>query len=282
MSTYFADEQVTLLLGDALEQLRTLPDASADCCVTSPPYYGLRDYGAEGQYGLEATPDEYVQRLRAVFAEVRRVLDPAGTLWLNLGDSYYSAKGAPVGADRSQRARRWDAVRPLDRSGLGYPRKSLLMIPARVAIALQADGWTLRAEIIWRRPGAQPEPTAHDRPGRSTERIYLLAAGPRYHYDRSAPGSDTDVWTIGTDRAAASHGHTAPYPLALPLRAIAAGCKPGGTVLDPFSGSGTTGDAARRLGRNYIGIDINPRYHDLAVARFAQGVLDLGDQEVPA
>ncbi|MBL0780233.1 DNA-methyltransferase [Streptomyces albidoflavus] len=274
-TAYHQDEQAALLLGDALDQLRTLPDGSVDCIVTSPPYYGLRDYGAAGQLGLEETPALYVDRIRAVFAEARRVLAATGTLWLNLGDSYYSAKGRPTGVDRRQRARRWAGPRPLDQSGLPYPRKSLLMIPARVAIALQEDGWTLRSEIIWRRPDAAPEPTARDRPRRTTERVYLLTKSARYHYSREDAGASTDVWTIGTDRAAASHGHVAPYPEALAARCIAAGCPPGGLVLDPFSGSGTTGAAARHLGRRYIGIDISATYHDLARARFAQGVLDL-------
>ncbi|MEU3386318.1 DNA-methyltransferase [Streptomyces albidoflavus] len=270
---YYQDEQVTLLLGDALDQLRTLPDGVADCIVTSPPYYGLRDYGTPGQYGLEATPAEYVENLLSVFTEARRVLAATGTLWLNLGDSYYSAKGRPGGSDARQRARRWAGPRPLDTSGLPYPRKSLLMIPARVAIALQEDGWVIRSEIVWHRPDAAPEPTAHDRPRRTTERVYLATTGPRYHY--AAEYAATDVWTIGTDRASASHGHVAAYPEALASRCIAAGCPEGGTVLDPFSGSGTTGSAARHLGRRYIGIDISATYHDLARARFAQGVLDL-------
>ncbi|MBT2429417.1 site-specific DNA-methyltransferase [Streptomyces sp. ISL-112] len=268
---YYTDEQVTLLHGDALDQLRTLPDTSVNCIVTSPPYYALRDYGTPGQYGLEATPAAYVETMRALFAEARRVLADDGTLWLNLGDSYYSGKGAPVGPDRSQRARRGFA-RPVDQPGLGYPRKSLLMIPARVAIALQDDGWTLRSEIIWHRPTAQPEPTAHDRPGRTTERIYLLTRSARYHYDRTAPGAGTDVWDIPQDRTrAAGTGHTAPYPVEVPARCILAGCPEGGTVLDPFSGSGTTGAAALQHGRRYIGIDLNPSYHELALTqRFAQ------------
>jgi DNA modification methylase len=279
VTEHYRDEQVTLLLGDALETLRTLPDASVDCVVTSPPYYGLRDYGAPGQYGLEATPAEYVATMTAVFREARRVLAADGTLWLNIGDSYYSAKGNPVGLDRRQQARR-GFVRPLDGSGLPYPRKSLLMIPARVAIALQDDGWTLRSEITWHRTTAAPEPTARDRPWRTTERVYLLAKQPRYQYDRAALGDAGagDVWVIEPERTGASSGHTAPFPIDLPLRCISAGCKPGGLVLDPFSGSGTTGGAALRLGRRYIGIDNNPAYHDLALrGRLAQTALGFGD-----
>ncbi|MGW0626478.1 DNA-methyltransferase [Streptomyces sp. NPDC002758] len=273
MSVYYSDDQVTLLLGDALEQLATLPAGSVDCIVTSPPYYSLRDYDVDGQYGLEATPGEYVETMRALFAEARRVLADTGTLWLNLGDTYYSGKGASTGLDRRQKARRGFA-RPVDRSGLGYPRKSLLMIPARVAIALQEDGWTLRSEIVWDRIDPLPE-VAADRPARRTERLYLFAKQPRYSYDRTAPGAGIDVWHIRPDRSTASNGHVAPFPVELPMRCIQAGRQPSGTVLDPFSGSGTTGAAALLLGRKYIGIDLSATYHDQAIEqRFAQGAFD--------
>ncbi|MEV5770114.1 site-specific DNA-methyltransferase [Streptomyces antimycoticus] len=266
---YYQDEQVTLLLGDAREVLCTLPDTSVDCIVTSPPYYGLRDYGTPGQYGLEPTPAAYVETMRSVFAEARRVLADDGTLWLNLGDSYYSAKGRPHGADAKQIARR-GFLRPLDGPGLGFPRKSLLMVPARVAIALQDDGWTLRSEITWRRTTAVPEPTAKDRPWRTTERLFMFVKQPRYWFNRAPLAGAEDMWTIEPDRSAESNGHAAPFPIGLPSRCIQAGCRPGGTVLDPFSGSGTTGAAARHLDRRYIGIDLNATYHDLAKTRFAQ------------
>jgi DNA modification methylase len=273
---YWSDGACTLYLGDALDVLREMPGASVDCCVTSPPYFWLRDYGVEGQYGLEESPDAYVAQLVQVFAEVRRVLADDGTLWLNLGDSYYSAKGLPHGDDAKQSARRF-GLRVLDAPGLGVPRKSLLGIPWRVVLALQADDWTLRSAVIWRRPTASPEPTAKDRPWRTTEHLFLLAKNPRYWFDRSALGGDEDVWTIEPDRSTGSGDHAAPFPLALPRRCIAAGCRPGGTVLDPFSGSGTSGEAAIHLGCRYIGIDLNPAYHDLAVKRYAQGVLSFGE-----
>lgn len=275
LEPYYSDDTVTLLLGDALDVLRTLPDASVDCIVTSPPYYSLRDYGTEGQYGLEPTPAGYVETMRIVFAEARRVLVDDGTLWLNLGDSYYSAKGRPHGQDSKQAARR-GFLRPLDAPGLGFPRKSLLMIPARVAIALQDDEWTLRSEITWRRTTAVPEPTALDRPWRTTERLYLFSRGPRYWFDRTPLAGAEDVWVIEPDRGRDSGNHAAPFPIELPMRCIQAGCKPGGTVLDPFSGSGTTGAAARHLDRRYVGIDLNPAYHELAKGRFAQSVFFFG------
>ncbi|MGA5208991.1 DNA-methyltransferase [Streptomyces pseudogriseolus] len=273
-AAYYRDDEVTLLLGDSLEALRTLPAGSVDCIVTSPPYYGLRDYGTPGQYGLEETPAAYVDTMRAVFAAARRVLADDGTLWLNLGDSYYSAKGRPHGADTKHHARR-GFLRPLDQSGLGFPRKSLLMMPARVAIALQDDGWTLRSEITWRRTTAVPEPTAKDRPWRTTERLFMFSKYPSYWFNRAPVAGHEDVWTIEPDRGLDSGSHTAAFPIELPTRCIEAGCRPGGTVLDPFSGSGTTGAAARRLGRKYVGVDLNPAYHDLARERFAQGVLPL-------
>ncbi|WP_030169061.1 DNA-methyltransferase [Streptomyces sp. NRRL S-813] len=314
---YYQDEQVTLLLGDALEQLRTLPDGSVDCIVTSPPYFGLRDYGTPGQYGLEATPAEYVETMRALFAEARRVLADDGTLWLNLGDSY----AYPPGSAGRQGATGQRADRTFTAEGLrgtrALPPKNLLMIPARVAIALQDDGWILRNENVWWKRNGMPE-KAQDRLTSRHEKVYLLAKQQDYWFDLDAVrlpitaerarhdrnahlhdhryaaegtnhgigpttlhrtsnplGSNPgDVWDIPTRPYPAAHFAT--FPIDLPLRCIKAGCKPGGTVLDPFSGSGTTGAAARQLGRKYVGIDLNPAYHDLAKDRFVQGVLDFG------
>lgn len=311
---YYRDDQVTLLLGDALEQMRTLPDGSVDCIVTSPPYYGLRDYGTPGQYGLEASPAEYVARMVEVFAEARRVLADDGTLWLNLGDSYAcSPKGGESNASRLN-GRSNDVTTPPGsggKNGGGLPAKSLLGIPWRTALALQGDGWLLRNEIVWHKPNAMPE-SVTDRLSNRHEHLFLFARSARYWFDldairephtaptrraganafRARDASHTrtgtghyigpdlergrnpgDVWTIATRPY--PQAHFAVWPIDIPLRCIKAGCRPGGTVLDPFSGSGTTGEAARQLGRKYVGIDLNPAYHDLARARFAQGVLDL-------
>lgn len=276
MSWYYQDAAVSLLLGDASEQLRALPAKSVACVVSSPPYYSLRDYGHDGQIGLEDTPDEYVARLVEVFREVHRVLCDDGTLWLNLGDSYYSGKGAAHGVDGANGHRRF-GLRPLDRSGLGLPRKSLVGIPWRVALALQEDGWTLRSDIAWERPAAQPEPTAKDRPWRTFEHIFLLAKGPRYFFDRGALCGSEDVWRINPTPSRETQRHAAPFPLDLPRRCISAGCKPGGVVLDPFSGAGTTMLAARHLGHQAIGIDINAMYHDIALRRMANAVLSFED-----
>lgn len=270
---YYSDHALTLLLGDAVEQLRTLPDGSVDCVVTSPPYYCQRDYDHPDQYGLEATPDLYVASLVAVFAEVHRVLADDGTCWINLGDTYYSAKGKPHGTDARQRGRRLPGLRPVDGPGLGLPRKSLIGIPWRVALALQTDGWTLRSAIVWDRITPLGEPTASDRPWRRYETVFLLSKGPRYHFDRAALDGEDDVWRIAPERSAP--GHPAPFPAALPRRCILAGSPAGGLVLDPFSGGGSTGVAALATGRRYLGIDLNSAYHDIALRRMSDAVLPL-------
>lgn len=315
---YYRDEQVTLLLGDALEQLRTLPDGSVDCIVTSPPYYQLRTYGVDGQYGQEATPAAYVETMRALFAEARRVLADDGTLWLNIGDSYNNTAAGQNAcnthrngsSDAKQRAAEAAAGRRKELLDKTLPAKNMLMIPERVALALQDDGWILRNRIIWSKPNAMPE-SVTDRLSQKYEPVFLFANGQRYWFDLdaireplAAPGRkagssafrarDLNHQRTGTGRYAEPGGrgrnpgdvwsiaprpypgaHFATFPIDLPLRCIKAGCRPGGTVLDPFSGSGTTGAAARQLGRRYVGIDLNPAYHDLARERFAQGVLDL-------
>lgn len=320
MNVYYRDEQVTLLLGDAIEVLRMLPDESVNCCVTSPPYYGLRDYGVAGQYGLEASVGEYVETMRQVFAEVRRVLAADGTLWLNLGDSYAYPPGSAGKQGNGQRADRTFTAEGLPGTR-ELPAKNLIGVPWRVALALQDDGWILRNDIIWHKPNAMPESVA-DRLGSRHEHLFLFAQQSRYWFDLAAlrepvsggahghsstanarrfaittqvtrggrngsPGStlgqvtDTrapgDVWSVGVARY--PEAHFATFPADLPIRCIKAGCKPGGTVLDPFSGSGTTGEAARMLGRRYVGIDLNPAYHDLATKRFEQPVLDFETTE---
>ena len=274
MKPYFTDEQATLYLGDALTALQSLPDASINCCVTSPPYFGLRDYGVDGQLGSEPSPSEYVAALIAVFSEVRRVLAKDGTLWLNLGDSYYSGRGASTGKDEKSPARRF-GVRALDRGGQewGTP-KSLLMIPARVAFALQDDGWILRNDIIWAKPNGMPE-SVTDRLSTKHEHLFLFSKSRRYYFNLDpirepdvvagspAGRNPGDVWTIPTQPF--TEAHFAVFPVEIPRRAIAAGCKPGGVVLDPFSGSGTTGLAAAELGRRYVGIDLNRDYLELSL-----------------
>jgi len=325
VSVYYSDDQVTLYHGDALAVARELPDGAADCIVTSPPYFGLRDYGVEGQYGLEYSPAEYVERMRALFAELRRVLADDGTLWLNIGDSYagsgygnHDINGDKWKADAGLDRRR-DRQQKMKKALLAenIPPKNLVGVPWRVAFALQDDGWILRNAVIWHKPNAMPE-SVTDRLSSRYEFVFLFSKSRRYWFDLDpireplvAPpnvkgglfkrGNDSyvsqatgtrqgnwdgtynehgrnpgDVWSIPTQKFPGAH--FAVFPPELPQRCILAGCKPGGTVLDPFSGSGTTGLAAQRTGRKYIGIDINPAYHDLALkTRLRDAALDFGD-----
>ncbi len=362
---------VTLYLGDARRVLSAMPDASVDCVVTSPPFWGLRDYGtgrwtggdpscahaarrpvdgthcqrcaavwSDPQYGLEPALAQYVDRLVALFAQVRRVLTPTGTCWLNLGDCYSSASGGAPKAGRPQPG----GLRP------AHPRaqdvlapKNLVGVPWRVAFALQASGWWLRNAVIWAKTNPMPE-SVRDRLSTSYELLFLLTRSDRYYFDldpirvplvrpEAADGTRIiggarkgrtggvgatarrrgttpygkyradqagvepragrgnlvplghahtaahpkgrnpgDVWRIATRPYRGSH--VAPFPVDLPLRAIAAGCPPGGVVLDPFSGAGTTGLAALLLGRHYLGVDIHAVFHDEALTRLAEHLPD--------
>ena len=280
-----------------------LDDQSVQCCVTSPPYWGLRDYGVDGQLGLESTPEEYVANMVAVFREVRRVLKDDGTLWLNLGDSYANTGGMTGGTNSKEgsnsRASRmftcgYRALSP------GLKPKDLVGIPWRVAFALQADGWWLRSDIIWSKPNPMPE-SITDRPTKAHEYIFLLSKSARYYFDADAisepsiragsvnggcyggnapPGvgrgirpdiiigerrNIRTVWTIATRPY--PDAHFATFPEELPRLCIKAGSKPGDTVLDPFAGSGTTIKVARNLGRHGIGVELNPEYLKLAEQR---------------
>ncbi len=194
MALYFSDESLTLHHGDALDVLRTLPDASVDCCVTSPPYYGLRDYGVDGQYGLEESPGEYVETMRRVFAEVRRVLADDGTLWLNLGDTFVSHGGASgrlsaTGLEGTHPRTRPEADDPHTHCkwlrDWGLPIKNLLGLPWRVAFALQDEGWTLRNAVVWHKPNAMPD-SVTDRLGCRYEMVFLFAKARRYFFDLDA------------------------------------------------------------------------------------------------
>lgn len=322
MTIHYSDEQVTLHHGDALAVLRDMPDASVNACVTSPPYFGLRDYGTDGQYGLESSPAEYVETMRALFSEVRRVLADDGTFWLNIGDSYYSGRGASTGVDVKNPARRFGA-RALDKGGVSWARpKNLLGIPWRVAFALQDDGWNLRSEVIWAKRNCLPDP-ATDRPARTHEHVFMFTKSRRYWFDADAIREDSDpeqeqhnrkyakeyaahservsttgqpgnvnnkgihsrpgkggrparsVWPISAQPFAEAHFATMPPELA--RRCVVAGCKPGGVVLDPFSGSGTTGLVAGQTGRRYVGIDINADYLDLSLRTRLQQAALIGE-----
>jgi DNA modification methylase len=248
-----------VLQGDALITLRTLQDGRFNCIVTSPPYYSQRDYETEGQIGLEATIDEYVKKVVGVMGECRRVLTSDGLLFLNLGDTYYSAKGQPKGVDRKNGARRF-GLRPVDASGLGVARKTAIGIPWRVALKMIQEGWTLRSPIVWQRKGTIPEPTAHDRPWRTYEMIFMFSKSPRYHFCRKGLGGVEDIWTISA-RPKHSRGlHYAAFPEELVTKCLDIGCPADGHVLDPFAGSGTVLRVAVQTGRMAVGIDICERF----------------------
>ena len=284
MSPYYEDESVTLWHGDSLAVLRELPDASVNCCVTSPPYFGLRAYSDdEREIGREQTPTEFVDHLAEIFTEVWRVLADDGVLWLNIGDTWYSGRGnpGPSGFDKKNRNRRgWQ--RAVDVPGQPWGRtKSLLGIPWRLAFALMGDGWTLRQEVIWAKRNSTPDPAA-DRPGRAHEQVFMLTKKPHYWFDAKAIQEGTDagetgrhprsVWSASTQPFPGDHPATMPPDIA--EKCILSSCKPGGIVLDPFSGSGTTGMVAAQHGRRYVGIDLSAEYLDLSLrTRLAQASL---------
>jgi site-specific DNA-methyltransferase (cytosine-N4-specific) len=320
-----ADERPwSLYVGDARTVLSSLPEGSANCIVTSPPYWGKRDYGVTGQYGHESTPAAYVNTMRDVFREARRVLADDGTCWLNLGDSYSASGGGATGMHA------YLGPHITTHRATGMHAKNLLGLPWHVAFALQDDGWILRNAVVWHKPNAMPE-SVRDRLNCRHELLFLLAKSPAYWFDldpirvphatdarrerrtrppghagsptrppKYGPGTDEvtgarrygsgrhdpahpngrnpgDVWSIPTRPYRGPH--FAAYPIDLPLRCIAAGCKPGGTVLDPFAGSGTTGLAALQLGRRFAGIDLSPDFARLAAGRLAQAVADMQEGE---
>jgi DNA modification methylase len=252
-----------LIEGDCREQAALLEPSSVDCVVTSPPYYWQRDYDVDGQIGMEATIQGFVDNIVASMESLWDALTSTGTLFLNLGDTYYNAKGRPHGKDAKHQRRRMSVLRAVDGPGLGLPRKSLIGIPWRVALAMQAAGWTLRSDIIWMRASSIPEPTAKDRPWRKYEHIFMFTKVPRYYFDRTALQGEEDVWFIEPDRNSLARGtHFAPYPRDLVRRCIAVGCPEGGTVLDPFVGGGTTMSVALEMGRHAVGIELNPKFCD--------------------
>ena len=325
---YWSNPTATLHAGDARDVLAAMPDGSADCIVTSPPYWAKRDYGVVGQYGCEPDPDGYVATLRATFSEARRVLADDGTCWLNLGDSYSAGSAAPSGKHA------YLGPGLMGRHAPGMEAKNLLGLPWRVALALQDDGWIIRNAIVWHKPNAMPE-SVRDRLNCRYELVFLLVKSRHYWFDldpirvplattrprcalppgppatasrraarrsarepraavRRTPARNTaphtrevvgarrygpggghrahpngrnpgDVWSIPTRPYRGPH--FAAYPIELPTRCIKAGCKPGGMVLDPFCGTGTTGIAALALGRQFTGIELNPAFAALAAER---------------
>ena len=293
-------------VGDVRDGLAQLPESSVQCCVTSPPYWGLRDYGVAGQIGLEETPEAFVAAIVDVFRAVRRVLRDDGTCWVNLGDSYAGAPGGEQGKQGQRASRTFTARITKPKAGPGLKPKDLVGIPWRVAFALQADGWFLRSDIIWHKPNPMPE-SVTDRPTKSHEYVFLLTKSARYFYDadsiRVITGREADpeayeaapTWQsgglgqhAGSDKTAPrlTHpnganartvwtipsqpfpgAHFATFPEELPTRCIKAGSRPGDLVLDPFTGAGTTALVAIGLGRRFVGCELNPKYAAMARAR---------------
>lgn len=306
-----------LKVGPCLDSLRAMADQSVHCCVTSPPYFGLRDYGVDGQIGLEPTPAEFVQALVEVFREVRRVLRDDGTLWLNLGDSY--ARGFGGGSPGAKSATNVGAYvnRKAGKIPDGLSQKDIIGVPWRVAFALQADGWILRQDIIWHKPNPMPE-SVRDRCTKAHEYVFLLSKSPRYYFDSEAikepvaastverlaqptlaeqtgsarvPGKTNgnmkavgngetrnrrSVWSVTTKPYKGAHFATFPPDLIEPC--ILAGCPEGGTVLDPFGGSGTTAGVALAHGRNAVLCELNPEYAALAPERVGDVIRALARQ----
>ncbi len=250
--------------GDSQTVLQELPTESFNCCVTSPPYYWLRDYGVNDQLGQEETVQEYVETIADVMDEVYRTLKSDGLLFLNLGDTYYSGKGEAQGKDKKSNKRRF-GLRAVDKSGgldIGVKRKSMIGIPWRVAIEMAKRNWVLRSTIIWHRDKTLPE-FVRDRPRRSYEFVFMFAKGRQYFFDREPlikDNIDEDVWTIVSRPKAASGINTAPFPDELVERCLSIGCRPEGSVLDPFAGSGTTLRVAVESGRSASGIELNPKF----------------------
>lgn len=299
---------------DCLEGLCNLPSDSVDCCVTSPPYFNLRDYGVNGQIGKEDTPEQYIQKLVNVFHEVKRVLTSSGTLWVVIGDSYNGYKGNAKGSDFGSDFAGYKS-QPCRKSKFGLESKNakvkdLIGIPWMLAFALRNDGWYLRQDIIWAKPNPMPE-SVTDRCTKSHEYIFLLSKSPKYYFDAEAIHEKTvtkgaipkksphryggdkytahpdefyrtksvnaymdreyrnkrDVWIIPPRPT--KEAHFATFPERLVANCILAGCPVNGVVLDPFMGSGTTAVVACKLGRGYVGFELNPNYVSIAQNRLA-------------
>jgi DNA modification methylase len=260
-----------VVIGDSLHVLPAFAAESIQCCVTSPPYWGLRDYDHKAQIGAEPSPEQYVQNLVAIFREVRRVLRKDGTLWLNVGDGYARNGGtgmhgpnAIVGNTRKMIQKRNCKVPEV----WGLKDRDLMGLPWRVAFALQADGWILRSRITWIKKTAMPE-SVKNRPTNATEDIFLFSKAITYYYDSTAVREESganlrNYWILGPDPS--TYSHPAAFPRELARRCILLGSRPGDLVLDPFGGCGTTGVAANESGRNAVLVELNPEYARMAKA----------------
>lgn len=321
MTVFYQDPRMIIYNSDVLECLKKFGDESVQCVVTSPPYWGLRDYGVKGQLGLEETPEDYIEKIVVIFREIRRILKKGGTAWVNLGDSYTSGGRNSRDAGKSKNHRPFEGWGDRAKTPINLKPKDLIGIPWRVAFALQADGWWLRCDIIWHKPNPMPE-SVIDRPTRAHEYLFMLTKSAKYYYDYNAikepaitkspktwpagwatgdtphnsvshnikdvraknktlqkmDSEDTEpdgfrnkrtVWTVNP--AIFSEAHFATFPPKLIEPCILAGTKAGDTVLDPFWGSGTTGEVCLKHSRKVIGIELKLEYCELSMKRFKQG-----------
>lgn len=288
-----------IIQGDCLEILKTIPDESIDCVITSPPYWGLRNYGVKGQFGLEKTPEEYVAKLVEVFREVKRVLKKEGVMFLNLGDTYTGNKTGNTETIKNPNCSILD--KEIKRKNY-YQAKQEIGIPFLVRQALMEDSWICRQTIIWAKPNPMPE-SVTDRCTKSHEYIFLLSKSQKYYFNSGAikekcvqgdnrvrdrdisklnntPGktksgglkinnyefrNKRSVWTVATKPFKDAHFATFPEELIKPM--VLAGCPEGGIILDPFFGAGTTGVVCKKENKNYIGIELNPDYCKIAEER---------------
>lgn len=267
---------IKIMVGDCVSTMKKIDSGSIHCCITSPPYFGLRDYGHDAQIGLEKTPEEFVSKLVDVFREVKRVLRDDGTLWLNIGDSYNGSGGQGTKPNiMSKEAAQGRGGKAIKVDGIKH--KDLIGIPWMLAFALRSDGWYLRQDIIWNKPNPMPE-SVQDRCTKAHEYIFLLAKSKKYYYDNESikeissskskgydKANKRSVWTVTTKPYSGAHFATFPTDLIEPC--VKAGCPIGGTVLDPFSGAGTTGLVAQRHGRNAILCELNEGYAVIAEKR---------------
>ena len=270
-----------IIIGNALEKLRELPSDSVQCIVTSPPYWGLRDYDNKEQLGQEDTPEKFIFNLADIFDGCKKVLRDDGTMWINVGDTYFGAKGGAWYGDNSianeDTGHQYRIKKKAPPKHSYLKTKDLVGIPWKFAIEMQKRGWYLRQDIIWHKPVPMPE-SVNDRLQKSHEHIFLFSKKNNYYFDAMAiakPSIDgdrlvrlQDVWSIPTSNFQGAH--FAVFPQKLPELCIKAGTKEGDTVLDPFMGSGTTAYVAQRLSRKWIGIELNPEYVKIIKERTAQ------------
>jgi site-specific DNA-methyltransferase (cytosine-N4-specific) len=264
-------EKPLIIHGDSRTSIENLPNDFYSCCITSPPYWGKRDYGIKGQIGAEDDLNEYIENLVDIFRILKDKLKDDGTFWLNIGDSYTSGNRSWRAEDKKNPARGM-SYRPPNPKGL--KNKDLIGIPWKVAFALQADGWFLRSDVIWYKPNCQPE-SVKDRPTLSHEYIFLFSKSEKYYYDIESIKEPTSqqgvmrnkrsVWQVNTEPFNEAHFATFPEELIKPI--VLAGSKPGEFVLDPFFGAGTVGLVCKKLKRNYHGIELKTEYIEIAKKR---------------